>query len=50
MIVTLQTQGLQSLEQVKAFPDGADGYGFIAQTLTRFRYLGSVRTQVSCQS
>jgi len=48
--VTLQTQGLQSLEQVQTFLDGAisvefeardrsDAYGFIAQALTRFRYL-----------
>ena len=49
MIVTLQTQGLQTLEQVRAFLEGAASvefvaqdrkaaYGFIAQALTRFRY------------
>ena len=49
MIVTLQTQGLPTLEQVRAFLEGAASvkfvaqdrkaaYGFIAQALTRFRY------------
>lgn len=49
MIVTLQTQGLQSLEQIRAFlggsqplgfetPQGEVTYEFIAQTLGRFGY------------
>jgi transposase InsO family protein len=49
MIVTLQTQGLQSLEQVRAFLEGSQRLGFevpnreatyefIAQTLRRFAY------------
>ena len=49
MIVTLQTQGLQSLEQVRAFLEGSQSLGFevpnreatyefIAQTLRHFAY------------
>jgi len=49
MIVTLQTQGLQSLEQVRAFLQGSQSLGFevpnreatyefIAQTLRHFAY------------
>ena len=51
MIVTLKTQGLQTLEQVRAFLDGAQALGFeaparesaydwIAAELRRFRYAG----------
>jgi hypothetical protein len=56
MIVTLQTQGLQTLEQVRAFLEGAisvefeahdreAAYGFIAQALTRFRYFHLARAE-----
>ena len=49
MIVTLQTQGLQTLEQIRAFLEGSQplgfeapqrgvAYDFIAQTLRRFGY------------
>ena len=54
--MTLQTQGLQTLEQVRAFLEGAGSvefeahdreaaYGFIAQALTRFRYFHLVRAE-----
>ena len=50
MIVTLQTQGLQTLEQIRAFLEGSqplgfetpqreDAYDFIARTLRRFGYV-----------
>jgi hypothetical protein len=49
MIVTLQTEGLQTLEQIRAFLEGSQPMGFeipsreaandlIAQTLRRFGY------------
>jgi hypothetical protein len=49
MIVTLKTQGLQTLEQIRAFLDGTEAidfkidnrreaYDFVTETLRRFRY------------
>jgi hypothetical protein len=59
MIVTLKTQGLQSLEQVRAFLEGAQPLGFaapgreaayewIAAELRRFAYLRLGRAEKGC--
>jgi DNA-binding MarR family transcriptional regulator len=56
MIVTLKTQGLQNLEQVRAFLDGSQplgfaapdrkaAYGFIEEQLRRFAYLRQGRAE-----
>lgn len=56
MIVTLKTQGLQSLQQIRAFLDGSQplgfaapdrqsAYGFIEEQLRRFAYLRQGRAE-----
>ena len=60
MIVTLKTQGLQTLEQIRAFLEGAQAldfeapnhqavYSWIAAELRRFRYVHlAVPTRACC--
>jgi hypothetical protein len=60
MIVTLHTQGLQTLAQVRAFVSGNEAisftltdrhaaYGWMADTLRKFNYGHATRNQYLCK-